>query len=90
MDGPAILKEADRKMTAKGWTRLVGVIEEQNLVAIYVPADLGGGTTVKISVLVINEKQVVCAAARSNNEPLMELAMGKIREQSDFLAACAK
>lgn len=90
MDGPAILKEADRKMTAKGWTRLVGVIEEQNLVAIYVPADLGGGTTVKISVLVINEQQVVCAAARSNIKPLMELAMGKMREQSDFLAARAK
>src|SRR5690606_5170347 len=76
MDGAAILKEADLKMTRNGWTRLVGVLDRDNLVAVYLPSDFDGTGSVMVSVMVVNRTQVVCAAARSKVEPLLELAMG--------------
>ena len=90
IDGPAILKEADRKMTSQGWTRLAGVIDRDNLVAVYLPADYSGRGSVRVSVLVVNRDQVVCAAARSNVEPLLQMVLEKMREESGFLAARAK
>ena len=82
-----LLKEADEGMAKEGWTRVVGVVGEKELVAVYLPEDLSSTRNVRITVLVANERQVVCAAARSDIEPLMKLAMTKMKEHGPLAAA---
>ena len=87
LDGAKLLKEADRKMEEEGWTRIVGVIEEGNIVGVYIPEKLSSTRNVQVTVLVVSERQVVCAAARSDIEPLMKLAMTKMKEHGPLAAA---
>jgi hypothetical protein len=77
----AILAEADKAMEARGYDRLVGVIHEKQLVAVYVPHDMNSAHDLKASVLVLDGKQLVCATARADARDLVQLAMSKVREE---------
>ena len=78
----SILMEADKAMESRGCERLVGVIHEGQLVAVYVPRDMNSAQDVKASVLVLNRNQLVCVTARANASDLVRLALNKVREES--------
>jgi len=70
----AMLADADQAMARRGWDRLVTVSEARELVAVYVPANVRSPSNVKICLVALNGRELVVASARSNLEPLMELA----------------
>jgi hypothetical protein len=78
----SILMEADKAMESRGCERLVGVIHERQLVAVYVPRDMNSAHDVKASVLVLDGKQLVCVTARANARDLVQLALNKLRGES--------
>ena len=87
LQGATILKKADRRMKEEGWCRVVGVINEDELVAIYVPEDMKSTRDVQVSVLVLQDRQMVCVAARSDIEPLFKLGLSKIQEHGPLASA---
>jgi hypothetical protein len=70
-----LLNAADQAMTRKGWTRLVGVSREHELVAVYVPVQQTDASDVQACVAVVNGRQLVVVGARSDLEPLVDLAL---------------
>ncbi len=78
----SVLQEADHAMEDRGCERLAAVIQEHQLVAIYIPREMNSAKDVKVSVLVLNGKQLVCATARANASDLFQLAMNKLSEKS--------
>jgi hypothetical protein len=72
-----ILSSADRAMAARGWDRLVTVIDDGQMVAVFVPKDLRTTRNVRVCLAVLSEREMVVASARSNLEPLLELAVQK-------------
>jgi hypothetical protein len=83
-DRARILREADEKMRARGWDRVVAVLERDTAVAVYALPESGRGGNVKVSVLVLDGKQMVAVSGRARLEPVFELAMTKANE--GFLA----
>lgn len=79
-DRAKILEIADRKMSGRGWERMVGVSQEENFVAVYVPKEQTSTRNVRVCVLVLNERNLVCASARTDLKPLLKLAMEKTDE----------
>jgi hypothetical protein len=74
LKGGVILRAADNTMSGRGWERIVGVMNGRELVAVYAPRDVRSTRNMKVCVLVLNPEALVVASARSNLEPLMELA----------------
>jgi hypothetical protein len=74
VDRRAMLGQADRVMFARGWERLVGVVQEGRLVAVYLPRGGVSARRVKCCVLVFNGSDLVVASAHANVEPLLALA----------------
>ncbi len=71
--GP-ILAQADKAMTARGWTRVVGVIEERQLVAIYLPRKGVSARHMRCCLAVLNGRDLVVVSARGNLDPLLAIA----------------
>jgi hypothetical protein len=76
-----IIAQADKQMEKRGWYRVVGVIEERDLVAVYVRDDADLSRDAQVTVLVLNGRDMVCASARSDVRPLFRLAMEKAEEK---------
>ena len=74
----AILRAADKAMTDRGWDRIVGVVNGRELVAIYAPREVRSTRNMKVCLVTVNERELVVASARSNLEPLMELAFNQL------------
>jgi len=77
-DHAAILLRADRQMSARGWERIVGVSEDNQLVAAYFPKHAGSGGTLKCCVMVLDGCDLVVASARANLEPVVDILKEKI------------
>ena len=78
-DMAKILREADKAMDKRGFDRVVGVVERRQLVAVYIPRNVKSHRNLSISVLVLDEKQLVCATARGDLEPVVQLALNKTK-----------
>src|SRR6266550_4117947 len=65
----SMLSAADKAMAGRGWDRVVGVMNENEFVAIYVPRQAGSTRNVKVCFVVMNRQELVVASARSNLEP---------------------
>jgi hypothetical protein len=87
-DRAAILAAADSAMTARGWQRVVGVMESRNLVAIYLPGKNISVHRLKCCVMVFDGKEMVLVSARGNLEPLLTYALKQpgLRDQAKWLA----
>ena len=91
-DGPkplryaAILSDADKVMAKRGWDRALGVVRHHELVAVYVPNCALSTRNIRACLVTVNRHELVVASARSNLEPLMELARNRVdwpgREQT--------
>jgi hypothetical protein len=73
-DQGAALKAADQAMTSRGWDRIVGVSQDADLVAVYLPKRKSASSRVKCCVLVFHDRELIVSSIRGNLEPLMELA----------------
>jgi len=73
----AMLMTADSAMTARGWERVVGVIDGRELVAVYMPKAVSVHR-LKCCVLVFDGKQMVLVSAQGNPEPLLEYALARL------------
>ena len=69
------LTAADEVMSQRGWERAVCVLDRNETVAVYLPAEISSVNRLRVCVLVIDEREMVIAAARGNPEPLIELAL---------------
>jgi len=70
----AILTRADKAMARRGWDRVVGVVQENQLVAVYLPHKKLSLKNVRCSVLVFSGRDLVVVSGRGNVEPLLALA----------------
>jgi len=73
-DRAAVLRAADKTMTSRGWVRVVGVIQPEQLVAIYLPRKSLSAKRIRSCVLVWNERDLVVVSAGGDLEPLLALA----------------
>ena len=76
-------------MIRRGFERLVGVVQKDQLVAVYIPGGKISTRYLEASVLVIDRRQLVCVSATADAESLMELATMHIPASSSgesFLA----
>lgn len=76
----SIMNDADKALAKRGCERLVGVINGDELVAVYIPKKMRSPRDIKFSVLVIAENNLVCASARGDVRTIMEVALGKAQE----------
>jgi len=77
-----MLAAADSAMTARGWERVVGVMDGHDLVAVYLPGENISARRLKCCVMVFDGKEMVLVSARGNLEPLLQYAL----DQPDFCA----
>ena len=71
----ALLSAADTAMERRGWEKLVGVRQGHELVAIYVPKVQPTPTQTRACAAVLHDNQLVLVSARTDLEPLLELAL---------------
>lgn len=81
-DCAAMLAAADTVLNARGWERVVGVLDGEELVSVYVPRETIVARQVKCCVLVFDGQQMVLVSARADVEPLWEC----LRNQTDLRA----
>lgn len=77
----AVLARADKAMQKRGRERILGVIDGRELVAVYIPRSMKSHRDLDVSVLVLNQEQLVCVSARGDMEPLLQVALEKAKEQ---------
>ena len=75
-----VLIEADLAMNKRGCERIVGVLDNEQLIAVYVPRNTSSHRKMSISVLVLTDRELICATARGDLEPVMQMALGKAQE----------
>jgi hypothetical protein len=87
-DRAAMLAAADTAMTARGWDRIVGVMDGPNLVTVYMPARTASARRLKCCVMVFDGQQMIVASARANLEPLLQclLEQPEVRTRLQSLA----
>lgn len=81
-DCSAMLAVADKVLSARGWERVVGVLDGEGMVSVFVPAGAVLTSKVKCYVLVFDGQQMVMVSAKVDAEPLLEC----VRNQSDLRA----
>ena len=68
-----VLSKAEGAMRKRGWDRIVGVLHDQELVAVFMPKNVTA-SNMRCCVLVIRDEDLVVVAARGNIEEVLELA----------------
>jgi hypothetical protein len=74
-DRAAMLAAADSTMTARGWERVVGVMDGQDLVTVYLPEKNVSVHRLKCCVMVFDGEEMVLVFAQGNLEPLLKYAL---------------
>ena len=87
-DRDAMLVAADAAMRARGWERVVGVMAENELVAVYVPEKDTTIQRLNCCVMVFDGRQMVLASARTNPQPLVQCLLNQpaLRAKMQWLA----
>lgn len=68
-----LLESVDRSLERKGWERIVGVLEEDETVGVYLSTKSSSADDLRVAVLVLSGKELVSVAVRCDVEPLVEL-----------------
>lgn len=75
-----VLKRADEVMEERGCERVVGVIDREQLVAVYVPRNATSHRNLSMSVMVLTKRELICATARGDLEPVVQMVFEKAQE----------
>jgi len=75
---PTLLDSADRAMGPRGWERVVGVVNEHELVVVYMPCKRLSPERVGCCVMVAQGEDLVVVGARGNLKPLLSLARDRV------------
>lgn len=75
------LARADKALARRGWLRMVGVCQDQELVAVYIPRRGLSAHSLKCCVLVFNGRDLVVASASANPKPLLALAQPRLGKE---------
>ena len=76
-DRAAMLAAADAIMTARGWDRVVGVMDGQDLVTVYLPGKTVSAHRMKCCLMVFDGREMVVVSARANLEPLLKYVLAQ-------------
>lgn len=68
-----LLESVDRSLERKGWERIVGVLEEEETVGVYLSTKSSSADDLRLAVLVLSGRELVSVAVRCEVEPLLEL-----------------
>ena len=69
-----VIAGVDRKMSARGWSRLVGVFDHGETVLVYASDDLDSGDQVELCVAVVDGDDLVIVSTKIDAGKLVELA----------------
>jgi hypothetical protein len=81
-DRAIMLNAADSAMSKRGWDRVVGVVDGDDMVAVYVSNKTTSCRRIECCVVVFDGEQMIVASARANLQPLLEC----VRDRSDWRA----
>ena len=76
-----VLARADKVMSKRDTDRVVGIVDGEQLIAVYVPRDADSIRKMSMSVLVLTKRELICATARGDLDAVMELAYAKAQEK---------
>jgi hypothetical protein len=76
-----IFAETDSAMAKRGWTRLVGVRDQQDTVLVYVPETMDSDETLDVCVAVVNTKELVVVSTSVDGPKLVELAASHLPDE---------
>jgi hypothetical protein len=76
-----VLCRADEAMDKQDAERVVGVINGEQLIAVYVPRSADDIRNMSMSVLVLTKRDLICATARGDLDAVIELAYAKAEEK---------
>lgn len=77
IDRAATLASIEAFMTRRGWTRVVGVLDPDSVVAVYTPRNTQWPSNFKFKVVVLENQELVIVSVRGDLEPLVEAALAK-------------
>jgi hypothetical protein len=80
-----LMSRADAVMLARGYSRIIGVIEDDETVLIYVPEE-ANADTLEVCLAVLDGRELVVVSARVASEPLLKLIEQKLPRGKDLLA----
>ncbi len=80
-----LMGRADAVMLARGFSRIIGVVEDDETVLIYVPDDTDADT-LDVCLAVMDGRELVVVSARVASEPLMKLIEQKLPRGRNLLA----
>ena len=71
-DRAAMFTVADKVMGDRGWERVVGVLNGDQMVGVFLPAGITSSNRMKCCVVVLDGRQLVLVSARADLKPLLE------------------
>ncbi|MCL4179795.1 MAG: hypothetical protein KJ072_18875 [Verrucomicrobia bacterium] len=80
LDRPSLIERVDDVMSRRGWERMLGVLDGNNCVLAYVPTNLRSPHDLRLSLVVLDGRQLVVASVRADPEPVMELLLREARQ----------
>lgn len=69
-----LLVRADASLSARGWERVVGVVDGAQLVAVYTPAAASSARNLRLCVLVLESDELITVNVRGDVEQIAGLA----------------
>ena len=76
-DRAAMLNAADKAMSRRGWERVVGVLDGDDMVSVFLPAKITPANQMKCCVAVLDDRKLIIVSARGDLKPLLEFARNK-------------
>ena len=76
-----VLARADKSMDERGYDRVVGIVNRDELIAVYVPRSTAFNNSAGVSILVLNKEQLICVKARGDVEALIELGYQQMQRK---------
>lgn len=80
--GTSTHTKADAVMRPRGWERLITAIHGRETVLVYIPSSMHSSKDVKVCIITHREAGLVLVSARSNLDPLLELASRRANQQA--------
>ncbi|MFZ5495829.1 MAG: hypothetical protein ACOZE5_10915 [Verrucomicrobiota bacterium] len=74
MSRERLFAELDRRMGARGWSRMIGVLDHGETVLVYAADDIASGGRLDLCVAVVDGDDMVVVSTRVDADKLMELA----------------